>query len=233
MCLITMVTVLRAKNQVVDNQLVAVNSSTSKVFIMINRSNSMKRFSFALVYTLLSTLIPMSTATAVTYSRGELKGSDMPWVVTIWSSPVGSVAAQQCSGTLIGAEWVLTAAHCIEGIPKPLQVRFGGTLASSGTIRSVDSYLTHPGYQRGAFINDIGILHLSEPVPVPKNGLGSVKLAPADDKKLFEEKGESLLLYGWEGMRKARRTENSDGPRKEIFPKRALQFSGKGSMRLR
>jgi len=197
MCLITMVTVLRAKNQVVDNQLVAVNSSTSKVFIMINRSNSMKRFSFALVYTLLSTLIPMSTATAVTYSRGELKGSDMPWVVTIWSSPVGSVAAQQCSGTLIGAEWVLTAAHCIEGIPKPLQVRFGGTLASSGTIRSVDSYLTHPGYQRGAFINDIGILHLSEPVPVPKNGLGSVKLAPADDKKLFEEKGESLLLYGW------------------------------------
>ena len=166
---------------------------------MSNRPKSIKRSIFAVTVslTLLSTLLPVTTATAVTYSRGELKGSDKPWVVTIWSSPVGSAAAQQCSGTLIGAEWVLTAAHCIEGVPKPLQVRFGGTLASSGTIRSVDSYLVHPGYQRGLFTNDIGILHLSEPVPVPKGQAVTVKLAPADDKKLFEENGESLLLYGW------------------------------------
>ena len=166
---------------------------------MSNRPKSIKLSISAIAVSLimLSTLLPVTIASAVTYSRGELKGSDKPWVVTIWSSPVGSAAAQQCSGTFIGAEWVLTAAHCIEGVPKPLQVRFGGTLASSGTIRSVDRYLIHPGYKRGSFTNDIGILHISEPVAGQKGRAVTVKLAPADDKKLLDENGESLLLYGW------------------------------------
>ena len=166
---------------------------------MSYRPRYIKSLIFAVIITLslLSTIFSVSTAMAVTYSRGELKGSDLPWVVTIWSAPAGSAASQQCSGTLIGDKWVLTAAHCIEGIPKPLEVRFGGALASSGTIRSVKSYLTHPGYKSAAFINDIGILLLSDPIPVLNSGNANVKLAPTDDKKLFAEEGENLILYGW------------------------------------
>lgn len=151
----------------------------------------------ALTSALLAALLPVSPAAAVTYARGELKGSDRPWVVTIWSAPAGSAPTQQCSGSLIGSEWVLTAAHCIDGVPKPLQVRFGGTTASNGTTRAIDSYLTHPQYQRGTFGNDIGILHLAERIPNTSSGRTTVRLAPADDEALMGDEGENLLLYGW------------------------------------
>lgn len=138
-------------------------------------------------------------AAAVTYPRGVINGSVQPWVVTIWSAAAGASNAKlQCSGSMISPEWVLTAAHCIEGIPKPLIVRMGGSDAKSGITHEVDGYAAHPQYREAAYKNDIGLLHLRQPSnTVPAGRTQFAKLPPSNDSALFDRFGEDLVLFGW------------------------------------
>jgi secreted trypsin-like serine protease len=135
-----------------------------------------------------------SPASGVTYARGVVDGTKLPWVVTLWSKtePAGP-NRQQCTGVLIASQWVLTAAHCIEGMLKPFEVRAGGKTSSTGKSYEVDGYLSHPQYREGLFTNDIGIVHLKTPV----SSKTYAALPPSDASKLFREFGEKLELYGF------------------------------------
>ena len=139
-------------------------------------------------------LVASPSARAVSYPTGEVSGNSAPYVVAImWVKDAGDWGGDAivgyCSGTFIARGYVVTAAHCVEGV-KPEQLYVGtGASVKSLSYCGVLAFEDHPRYTKGRIsVNDIALLRVTsgcEPRRYPR--------IPASASVPYK----LLNLYGW------------------------------------
>lgn len=107
------------------------------------------------------------------------------------------IGSHTCGSTIIHAEWVMTAAHCIFSMnPDDFSVQYGtNVISQSGRyVAQVKRVIVHQGYNDNkSFVHDIALLQLVDPIEFS----AYVQPATLPDYMEFVEGGVKAQLIGW------------------------------------
>ncbi|KAM3910192.1 transmembrane protease serine 2 [Leptodactylus fuscus] len=117
---------------------------------------------------------------------------DWPWQVSLQIRQ-----SHVCGGSIITPEWIVTAAHCVEGsnaMASAWTVYAGSIQRSSGQVFFVDKIISHPNYDTETKDYDIALMKLKSSVSFSGNNIKPVCL-PNEGMSWTES--QSCWISGW------------------------------------
>ena len=140
----------------------------------------------------------------------EADPGEWPWQVALVLANGDNYNGQFCGGTIIAADWVLTAAHCItEWDPDPdltpgdLDVVAGIhdlMTPDAGFVRvDVAEIIVHSGWNNATHDNDIALLRLATPIPERAAAAGQlpIQYATLPAASIGDLAGATTTVTGW------------------------------------
>ncbi|XP_036056265.1 transmembrane protease serine 11B [Onychomys torridus] len=112
-----------------------------------------------------------------------------------WQASLRVNGRHYCGASLIGARFLLTAAHCLQRTnnPKNLTISFGTEVTPPYMQHYVQEVIIHENYVKGEHHDDIAVIMLTERV-LFKNDVHRVCLPEATE--IFPP-GEGVVVTGW------------------------------------
>lgn len=118
--------------------------------------------------------------------------AEHPWQVALVATGTkNNSSAEFCGGTVIGVHWVLTAAHCLEGVPNEaaIQILVGtNSLNEPGRRLAIDHFKQHEKWLDTGHDFDIALVHS------PEQLTGRVNLWKGSDGDL---ENQTFVVSGW------------------------------------
>ncbi len=118
-----------------------------------------------------------------------------------WQVQLSFSGGWTCGGSILSADWIVTAAHCVEDggsivAANTVTVRAGATAWGSGTVRTVSQVIAHSSYSPSTYDNDIALLRLSTPLTFGSS-IGAVEPLLAADEATLAANGIQGTVTGW------------------------------------
>lgn len=146
-----------------------------------------------------------------------INSADAPWQVLFIINK-----STLCSGSLISATTIATAAHCFAGIaPGDVQAWSGVTNIpdrNKGSKLSVAGITVHPAYNAATSANDIALVQLSAPADL-SGAARVVSLPVAQDPASWPSVGTPASISGWGALK-------TDGPPSDALRGASIQVLG-------
>ena len=144
--------------------------------------------------------IPLEPIDATSKILGGVQAAPgaWPWIAALlYANDSNVFSAQFCSGVLIDKSWVLTAAHCVQGMSaQGIQVAVGAwdLTAFTGSRTPVRSIRIHPQFSSTSLYNDIALVELSVPSSIQPIALFSGESVDNTPPSLL---GKLVTVLGW------------------------------------
>ncbi|OFZ19679.1 MAG: hypothetical protein A2X94_16610 [Bdellovibrionales bacterium GWB1_55_8] len=106
-----------------------------------------------------------------------------------------------CTGSIIAKDFILTAAHCVEGAQK-VALFFGTNMDAESTVRGAVAAEIHPGYVSSKMENDLALLQFQGDLP---SGYQTIEFLPAST---VLNQGDQVTIAGF-GMTDLDKQEGS------------------------
>ena len=138
---------------------------------------------------LVAVLLPVSTASAVVGGKDATRA--YPNMAELRDD-----GQYICGASLVGADRILTAAHCVDGTPASrLSFVVGRTTRSdtgSGEEIPAASVTVHPGYDASTQANDVAVIRLARPATEGT----PIRIATTSEKAIWAP-GKRATVVGW------------------------------------
>lgn len=125
---------------------------------------------------------------------------EYPWQITLRRKASADAAFRHsCGGSILNANVVLTAAHCVlNRNPKEYVVIAGTTNKSGGdgVLSRVTKFVTHERYNGSIYDNDVALIKLESPLPLNKHSIVPVSLTSE-----APEEGDVVTISGWGALK--------------------------------